>query len=97
MASTVLIVTYDIPSDRRRTTLFKCLRGWGDHLQYSVFRVVVGKKERVLLSGQIEEIINNKEDQVLIVDLGPDDGRGAQAIAALGMPYTHPERPAVVL
>ena len=32
------IVTYDITDDRRRTAVYKCLRGFGDHLQYSVFR-----------------------------------------------------------
>ena len=32
------IVTYDICDDARRTAVYKALRGFGDHLQYSVFR-----------------------------------------------------------
>ena len=29
------IVTYDISDDDRRTRVFKALRGFGDHIQYT--------------------------------------------------------------
>ena len=37
------------------------------------------------------------EDQVLFVDVGPVEGRGSESIRALGKPYTHPERHALVV
>ena len=36
-------------------------------------------------------------DQVLIVDIGPAEGRAKGAFTALGIAYTHPERHAVVV
>ena len=44
------IVTYDITDDRRREAVFKALRGFGDHLQYSVFRCDLSDRERVEMS-----------------------------------------------
>ena len=32
-----IVVAYDIPDDRRRTRLFKRLKGFGTPVQYSVF------------------------------------------------------------
>jgi hypothetical protein len=33
----VYLVTYDICDDKRLRRVFKTMRNWGDHLQYSVF------------------------------------------------------------
>ena len=33
------IVTYDVSDDDRRNKVFTALRGYGDHIQYSVFRM----------------------------------------------------------
>ncbi|PJF46320.1 MAG: CRISPR-associated endonuclease Cas2, partial [Candidatus Thermofonsia Clade 3 bacterium] len=35
---TLYIVTYDIADDRRWRKVFKLMYGYGDRLQYSVFR-----------------------------------------------------------
>ncbi len=94
---TCWLVTYDIADPKRLARVFKTLRGFGDHLQYSVFRCELSAAERVKLEAALSPIINHKEDQVLLVDIGPAEGRGQRAFTALGKAYTHPERHAIVV
>ena len=90
------IIAYDIADDRRRTKVFQYLRRWGNHLQYSVFRCELGRPSLAELHAELEELINHDEDQILLFDLGPVDGRASRSVIALGLPYTHPERHAFV-
>ena len=76
------IVCYDICDDKRLRRVFKTLRGWGDHLQYSVFRCELTHRELVELRAELGAIIHHTEDQVLFVDVGPVCGRGSTSIAA---------------
>jgi CRISPR-associated protein Cas2 len=91
------LVTYDVSDDRRRDQVFRILRGFGDHLQFSVFRCESSASEFVRLQGRLLEAINPFEDQVLFADLGPADGRGRECVRAIGRSYTHPERHAIVV
>ena len=47
------------------------MRGWGDHLQLSVFECRLTRADLVTLEAELAEIIDHREDQVLFVDLGP--------------------------
>jgi CRISPR-associated protein Cas2 len=78
------LVSYDISDQKRLQRMFKTMRGFGDHLQYSVFRCDLSPKERVLLMEAITPIINHRDDQVLIVDLGPAGGRAQRCATVLG-------------
>lgn len=91
------VVTYDISDPKRLRQVYRVLRGFGDHLQLSVFRCELTPTELILLRRALLDVIDRVEDQVLIIDLGPATGRAREAIAALGRPYTHPERHAVVV
>ena len=91
------IVSYDICEPERLRRVYKAMRGFGDHLQYSVFRCDLSDVERVEMVGALGAIINHIEDQVLIINLGPAEGRGGECIAAVGRPYTSPERHSVVI
>lgn len=90
------IITYDICESKRLREVYACMRGWGNHLQYSVFRCELNAADLVRLKGELSEIIHHGEDQVLFFDLGPIDGRGRNAIESLGTAYVHPERHALV-
>lgn len=90
-------VTYDIADDDRRTKVFKALRGYGEHLQYSVFRCDLSDTERVHLIAAVHPLIDHGEDQILIVDLGPVDGRASTCITALGRRYVPSERSVVIV
>jgi len=45
------IIMYDIADDKRLRLVFKIMRGYGDHLQYSVFRCELSKREKFELIG----------------------------------------------
>jgi CRISPR-associated protein Cas2 len=82
------LVTYDISDDRRRAKVFRILRGFGDHLQFSVFRCDLTPSEFTRLRGRLLEAIHSNSDQVLLVDIGPSTGRAKRAIGSLGRAYT---------
>lgn len=90
------LVTYDISDDKRRTTVFKTLFGFGDHIQYSVFVCELNRRENVELTGRLTRAINNREDQILFIDLGPIENDAGKIIASLGMAYETPTRTVVV-
>ena len=46
----VYLVTYDIRDDKRLRKVFKTLRNWGDHLQYSVFECQLNLGDLVRLN-----------------------------------------------
>ncbi len=91
------IVSYDISDPKRLRKVFRLMRGYGAHVQFSVFRCEMSPREMVELRALLRGVINHAEDQVLFVDVGPVDGRGGTSIDAIGRPYTSPERRAVVV
>jgi CRISPR-associated protein Cas2 len=91
------VVTYDVCDPKRLRKIFILMQGYGDHLQLSVFRCELSKRELVELRAKAAKIINSAEDQVLFIDLGPADGRGSGCISALGKPYTLDEDRAIVI
>ena len=91
------IVSYDVSDPKRLRRVFQLLRGWGDHLQLSVFQCELSPRELVALRAGLAEIIHHDEDQVLFIDVGPVEGRGSTSIEALGRAYTCPERHAIVV
>lgn len=94
----MFLVTYDVTDAKRLRKVFKVLNGYGDHLQYSVFRCDLSKKERMLLLTDLSEVIHHKDDQVLFVDLGPAEGVSTEArISALGQAYEPRLRRVVVV
>jgi CRISPR-associated protein Cas2 len=91
------IVSYDISCPKRLRRVYRLMRGWGDHIQLSVFRCEMNARELVELRSRLAKIINSVEDQVLFVDVGPVEGRGSTSIRAIGKTYTPPERTAIVV
>ena len=91
------IVSYDISDPKRLRRVFKTLRNWGDHLQYSVFECQLNRTDLVRLRAQLTEIIHHDDDQVLFVDLGPSEGRGDRVITAMGKPYISVDAPCIVV
>lgn len=91
------LVTYDICDDKRLRRVFKLMRDWGDHLQYSVFECQLNRAELIKLKTELKQIIHASQDQVLFVDLGPAAGRGERVIEALGRPYVSLASPCVIV
>lgn len=93
----IYLVTYDICDDKRLRKVFKTMRNWGDHLQYSVFECQLNAVDLLRLKQQLKDIINVAHDQVLFVDLGPASGRGDRVIDAIGQPYTKMDSPCFIV
>ncbi len=92
----VFLVGYDIADPKRLRRVYRLMRGFGDHLQYSVFRCVLSPVQRERLFDQLCEEIHHGEDQVLIVPLGLASAKRSWRMTTLGLPLTHPERSAKV-
>jgi CRISPR-associated protein Cas2 len=91
------LVCYDISNDLRLRRVHKTMRGFGDHLQYSVFECQLTRTDLARCRHLLSEIINHREDQVLFVDLGPVEGRGDRVITALGRAYSPFDSPCIVV
>src|ERR1051326_3480038 len=78
------IVSYDISDPKRLRRVFRTMKGFGDPLQLSVFRCDLSASERVLLIEAISKVINHRDDQVMIIDIGPVEGRGEDRIETIG-------------
>lgn len=91
------LVCYDISNDLRLRKVHKTMRGFGDHLQYSVFECQLTRTDLARCRHLLSEIMNHREDQVLFVDLGAVEGRGDRVISALGRPYSPLDSPCIVV
>lgn len=78
------LVTYDISDPGRLRKVFKTMRGFGEHLQLSVFQCDLTPMARVEMQAALEEVIHHEEDKVLIIDLGPTEARTVHSVQALG-------------
>ena len=58
------IVTYDIPSDKRRKKVSDLLEGYGKRVQYSVFECVLPVNKFQELKKRLRQRINIDEDSV---------------------------------
>ena len=81
------LITYDVADDKRRNKLFVFLQGQGDHAQYSVFFCELSPTELAIARSTISGIIQHREDQVLILDLGPEEKSMEKSLEVLGCPY----------
>ena len=91
------IVSYDISDPKRLRQVFKIMRAWGDHLQFSVFECQLSRMDLSELRTELAKTIHHDDDQVLFVDLGPSEGRGDRVITALGKPYLAVDAPCIVV
>lgn len=93
------IVTYDISDPKRLRHVFRAMKGFGDPLQLSVFQCDLSAAQRVLMIESLSAIINHREDQVMILNIGPADNRGRQSIETIGraIPDSFTDRVAIIV
>jgi len=92
-----ILVTYDIRDDKRLRQVYKTMRDFGDHLQYSVFECQFTATDLARCRHALADLIHHGQDQVLFIDLGPTEGRGDRVITALGQAYAPLDAPCVVV
>ncbi|MBT9583723.1 CRISPR-associated endonuclease Cas2 [bacterium] len=90
------LVTYDISDDKRLRSVFKAMKGYGEHVQFSVFRCSLTKTEMTEMMAKLSGLIHHGLDQVLIIYLGPLPEKRPR-VRPLGRPYQPVEPGARVL
>ncbi|HVC61693.1 MAG TPA: CRISPR-associated endonuclease Cas2 [Acetobacteraceae bacterium] len=92
----LIIVTYDIGDPRRGRRVFKCMHGYGEWLQLSVFQCRLSPRRRAEMETRLRELVKAGEDHVLLIDAGPAE-RTKLAVASIGKSFAGIERQAVVI
>lgn len=91
------LVCYDIRDPKRLRRVHKLLRGYGEAWQFSVFFCVLKDIDRVRLQTNLEEQLNKKEDQAIILDLGPNEKNAREAVTVIGQPLPEQDSGIVVV
>lgn len=63
------VVAYDIPDTRRRTRLFKLMKGFGIHTQFSLFECDLPEHQYRKMLASIEKLVNGSEDNIKVYSL----------------------------
>lgn len=91
------LVCYDIRNPKRLRRVHKVLKGYGEAWQFSVFFCVLKDIDRVRLQSDLEEQMNLKEDQAMILDLGPNEEQARKAATVVGQPLPDQDSGVVVV
>jgi CRISPR-associated protein Cas2 len=91
------LVTYDICDAKRLRRVFKTMKGFGAHLQLSVFQCDLPDIDLVRMKAALTEIIDQREDQVLIIDLGSNESHPIKRIESMGIKAELEERRARIV
>jgi CRISPR-associated protein Cas2 len=65
----LIVVSYDVPDDRRRTRLARILKDFGERVQYSVFECRLDERALQTLRLRITRLIDPQEDSLRIYHL----------------------------
>ena len=90
------IVSYDISDPKRWRKIFRLMHGYGDWLQLSVFQCRLTRRRHAELIAMLDEMIQHKEDHVVLLDLGLADEVNPHVVS-LGKDFQPIEREPVVV
>lgn len=86
----LILVSYDIPDDRRRTRLAHLLKDFGTRVQYSVFECRLTEEQTALLRSRLTALLKPEEDSVRLYRLCAECAAHVE-IQGLGQPTEDPE------
>ncbi|MFA7237279.1 MAG: CRISPR-associated endonuclease Cas2 [Phycisphaeraceae bacterium] len=96
MARKHYLISYDVADDKRRNRIFETMQDHGNHTQFSVFLCQLDSAELATLRGVLSGIVHDKQDQVLIVDLGPATHDLDNSIETIGRTFVPTPRANIV-
>lgn len=67
-----VVVAYDIGNDKRRNKVAKCLQGYGERVNFSVFECILKPGHFVRMKKELKELVKHKEDNIRIYLLCKD-------------------------
>lgn len=79
------IVSYDVKNDKRLRQILKTMRGYGNHVQYSVFLCRLSEKEKILMLTHLMEILKKDEDSLMIINIGTSGNSAERRIEYVGV------------
>lgn len=91
------LVCYDVSNPKRLKQVFKKLHGFGDPIQFSIFKCDLSDTELAMMRAAVRELINNRTDRVMIVRLSKADDRRDDGVEFIGKPLTPWERHRAVI
>jgi len=86
----LIVVSYDIPDDRRRVRLAQVLKDFGVRVQYSVFECHLEPDGLEKLRHRLEKLVSPEEDSIRLYRFCQDCGT-KQEIYGQGGPTEEPE------
>lgn len=90
------LVSYDIRDPKRLRRIFKAMKGYGHHWQYSMFLCNLRALDRVKMVAELHEIANLSKDQILVIDLGTSEESARKAITVIGQRLPEPVKDILV-
>ena len=91
------LVCYDIREPKRLKRVHRVMKGYGEHWQYSIFFCVLKDIDRVRMQSDLEDEMNLKDDQVMVVDLGSNESEARAAANIIGQPLAALQESGVVV
>jgi CRISPR-associated protein Cas2 len=94
------VISYDVGDPKRWRKVYRLMLGIGDPVQFSVFRCDLNRSEKVLFMEKLVPVLNQNEDRIMVVDLGPagEERTGDDRIECWGKPLVEmPERKAKII
>ncbi|MFY7925883.1 MAG: CRISPR-associated endonuclease Cas2 [Aquidulcibacter sp.] len=89
-------MTYDVADQRRWRRVFRIMKGRGEWLQLSVFQCRLSRRGMAELHAALSEVVNNNQDHVLFLDLGPAD-EVKPRVSSLGKAFEPVERRTLIV
>jgi CRISPR-associated protein Cas2 len=81
----IVVVSYDIPNDRRRTQVMKLLKNFGRHVQYSVFECDLTAAQLQQLRQRLRPLLHQPTDNARLYFLSEDDARRTEVLSGRGL------------
>ena len=91
------LVAYDICDKRRLRFMHKTMLGFGDAIQYSIFRCLLSPREKLMMIDAAKSIMNQNEDRLMIVSLGPEGDPADSRVEFIGIRLEYEDRHAVIV
>ena len=86
-----ILVSYDIPDDKRRNKIAKILEGYGDRVQYSVFECNLSARQYEKLLRELKRAANEAEDSIRAYRLCKECAQSVQTLGQAQPPQADPE------
>jgi CRISPR-associated protein Cas2 len=89
-----ILISYDIPDNKRRTKIAKILEDYGERVQYSVFECRLSAQHLKKLSRELNDVMDEAEDSIRLYRLCRDC---VKKIEAWGQAQPPEDDPAVYI